>query len=480
MALDQATLEAMRRQHPAWRLLAADSAPLVASFLHRVFVVPNVRTMGQADLAEALEDTLFALREQRGADAYPKAALDYLNDWAANDKAWLRKFYPPGSDEPHFDLTPATEKALAWLAGLAERAFVGTESRLLTLFELLRQMNQGAEADPAARMRDLQRRRDEIDAEIERVAQGDVELMSDTALKERFQQFSALARELLADFREVEHNFRALDRRVRERIALWDGRKGELLQDILGERDLIADSDQGRSFRAFWDFLMSQARQEELTHLLERVLALEPVAEVATDARLKRVHYDWLEAGEHAQRTVALLSQQLRRFLDDQAWLENRRIMEMLRGIEAAALALRESPPPGEFMAIDDTAASIELPMERPMHTPAVKVALARLKLEAGDEDVDAKALYSQFVIDKAVLAQRIRRALQERTQVTLAELLKEHPLEQGLAELVAYLQLAVEQGAAMADDAQDDVVSWQLPAGPSRRARLPRVIFSR
>ena len=480
MALDQATLEAMRRQHPAWRLLAADSAPLVASFLHRVFVVPNVRTMGQADLAAALEDTLFALREQRGADAYPKAALDYLNDWAANDKAWLRKFYPPGSDEPHFDLTPATEKALAWLAGLAERAFVGTESRLLTLFELLRQMDQGAEADPAARMRDLQRRRDEIDAEIERVAQGDVELMSDTALKERFQQFSALARELLADFREVEHNFRALDRRVRERIALWDGRKGELLQDILGERDLIADSDQGRSFRAFWDFLMSQARQEELTQLLERVLALEPVAEVATDARLKRVHYDWLEAGEHAQRTIALLSQQLRRFLDDQAWLENRRIMEMLRGIEAAALALRESPPPGEFMAIDDTAASIELPMERPMHTPAVKVALARLKLEAGDEDVDAKALYSQFVIDKAVLAQRIRRALQERTQVTLAELLKEHPLEQGLAELVAYLQLAVEQGAAMADDAQDDVVSWQLPAGPSRRARLPRVIFSR
>ena len=480
MALDQATLEAMRRQHPAWRLLAADTAPLVASFLHRVFVVPNVRTMGQADLAEALEDTLFALREQRGADAYPKAALDYLNDWAANDKAWLRKFYPPGSDEPHFDLTPATEKALAWLAGLAERAFVGTESRLLTLFELLRQMDQGAEADPAARMRDLQRRRDEIDAEIERVAQGDVELMSDTALKERFQQFSALARELLADFREVEHNFRALDRRVRERIALWDGRKGELLQDILGERDLIADSDQGRSFRAFWDFLMSQARQEELTQLLERVLALEPVAQVATDARLKRVHYDWLEAGEHAQRTVALLSQQLRRFLDDQAWLENRRIMEMLRGIEAAALAVRESPPPGEFMAIDDTAASIELPMERPMHTPAVKVALARLKLEAGDEDVDAKALYSQFVIDKAVLAQRIRRALQERTQVTLAELLKEHPLEQGLAELVAYLQLAVEQGAAVADDAQDDVVSWQLPAGTSRRARLPRVIFSR
>jgi hypothetical protein len=45
----------------------------------------------------------------------------------------LRKFYPSGSDEPHFDLTPSTEKAITWLASLIERAFVGTESRLLTL-----------------------------------------------------------------------------------------------------------------------------------------------------------------------------------------------------------------------------------------------------------------------------------------------------------------------------------------------------------
>ncbi len=73
------------------------------------------------------------------------------------------------------------------------------------------------------------------------------------------------ARELLTDFREVEYNFRQLDRRVRERIALWEGSKGALLEEIMGERDLIADSDQGRSFRAFWDFLLSSRRQEELT-----------------------------------------------------------------------------------------------------------------------------------------------------------------------------------------------------------------------
>ncbi len=478
--MDIDTLEAMKRQHPAWRLLLADSAPLVASFLYRVFVLPNLRAVAQADLAEALEDALYALRERRGAGTYPKSALEYLNDWAANDKAWLRKFYPPGTDEPHFDLTPATERALAWLAGLSERSFVGTESRLLTLFELLRQMSEGSEADVDMRVAELQKRRDAIDAEIERARSGDLPLLGDTALKERFTQFTTLARELLADFREVEHNFRGLDRRVRERIALWDGSKGALLQDILGERDLIADSDQGRSFRAFWDFLMSRDRQEELTSLLERVLRLDPVAALAPDPRLARVHYDWLEAGEQAQRTVALLSQQLRRFLDDQAWLENRRIMDLLRGIEAGALALRGQAPTGVFMHIDDIAPSIDLPMERPLHAPAHKPALQGGAIRAGDEDLDAAALYSQFVVDKAALAQHVRQSLQQRSQVTLAELLDARPLQQGLAELVAYFSLAAEPGRAVIDDTQEDQVAWTTRSGQHKQARLPRVVFSR
>ena len=90
MTLDYATLELLRQSHPAWRVLRPEHAPLVASFLQRVFIVPNVRVITQADLAEALEDELFVLRDRIGAQAFPKSALDYLNDWAANDKGWRR------------------------------------------------------------------------------------------------------------------------------------------------------------------------------------------------------------------------------------------------------------------------------------------------------------------------------------------------------------------------------------------------------
>ena len=482
--LDFATLEALRAHHPAWRLLRSDHATLIASFLHRVFVVPNARVIAAADLAEALEDALYAVRQQLGESAFPRPASDYLNDWAAPDKGWLRKFYRPGTDEAQFDLTPATEKAIAWLAQLSERQFVGTESRLLMLFELLKQLDQGSEPDPARRIAELQRQRDAIDAEIGRVLGGDVPLLDDTALKDRFQQFAQGARELLSDFREVEHNFRLLDRRVRERIALWEGGKGALLEEIMSERDAIADSDQGKSFRAFWDFLLSSRRQEELSALLERALSLPAVSDLQPDARMRRVHYDWMEAGEHAQRTVAALSQQLRRFLDDQAWLENRRIMDILHGIESKALALREAPPTGDFMEIAEAGATVELAMERPLFAPAIRPAIAELTPLPGDEDIDPSALFDQVVVDKARLARHIRHALQDRAQVSLRELVAAQPLQHGLAELLAYLQLGSETFSSAVDEDRPEPIAWQAAAADgsqlTRSARLPRVIFMR
>lgn len=490
--MDHATLSLLRERHPAWRLLASPYAPLVASFLHRVFVAPNVRVMPEVDLVEALEDDLYALREQLGPDAYPKSALDYLNDWAAPDKGWLRKFYKPGTDEAQFDLTPAAEKAIAWLQTLTERPFVGTESRLLTLFALLEQISAGTEADPAKRVKELRKKRDALDAEIARVLAGEVPLLDDTAVKDRFLQFQHLARELLADFREVEHNFRQLDRKVREKIALWEGAKGELLDEIMGERDAIGNSDQGRSFRAFWDFLMSSRRQEELSERLDRVLALPAVAQLAPDPRTRRVHYDWMEAGEHTQRTVAMLSQQLRRFLDDRAFLEHRRILDLLHGIESKALALRKAMPAGTVMHIDAMGADVELPFERPLYTPSEKQRLADLALVAGKDDIDTARLFDQIVVDKARLRSAVQRALRCQPQITLRELLEAEPLRQGLAELVAYLELAHAADAGDApngwrvvvDDAHPETIHWQGSdaAGEAvmRTAHLPRVIFTR
>jgi flagellar motility protein MotE (MotC chaperone) len=316
----------LRDNSPAWRLLRADNAPLVLGFLQQVFVTDNIRSISATELASRLDDELYVLNHggsEGSSRRFPKPAKAYLDDWAAPGAGWLRKYYPEGTDEPHYDATPAVEKALQWIQSLGERDFVGTESRLKVIFELLRQIVFGTETDPDQRLAELLRQRQEIDEQIARVEAGDMPVLDETSVRDRYQQLAATARELLADFREVEENFRKLDRQLREKIAGWQGGKGELLDDVLGSRESIAGSDQGRSFQAFYGFLLSQARQEELSAMLEQVHLLTGIAE--RDPRLRHIHYDWLDAAERTQATVRQLSEQLRRFLDDQIWFENRR-----------------------------------------------------------------------------------------------------------------------------------------------------------
>ncbi|GAA0917786.1 DUF3375 domain-containing protein [Virgisporangium aurantiacum] len=476
--MDFDEVERLRRNSAAWRLLNADNAALVLTFLGAVFVDENVRSISAAELAGRLEDELQGLNERFGQVRFPKSAKAYLEDWSRSDVGWLRKYYPPGSDEVHFDATPAVEKALAWVRSLQARAFVGTESRLNIIFELLRQMVFGAEADPDRRLAELYRRRGEIDAEIERVRAGDMTIMDASAQRDRYQQFTATARGLLADFREVEANFRALDRDLREQVALWNGSKGALLDEVLGSRNAIAESDQGRSFHAFYDFLLSQQRQAEFTDLLEQVQVL-PAIEAA-DPRMRRIHYDWLDAGERTQATVRTLSEQLRRFLDDQVWLENRRVMDLLRGIEAAALRLRDLPTASFVMEIDAAAPSIALPMERPLYRTRPRDALDSSAVTVGDEVVDVSVLFEQVHVDPLRLSAGVREALRKRSQVGLAEIVGDRPLEQGLAELVTYLSLVDPAFRVVFDEARREQVQWTDADGRHRTATMPRVTFTR
>ena len=395
----------------------------------------------------------------------------------------MRASYPAGHDEPVYDLTAAAERAIEWLAGLGNRPFVGTESRLLTVIELLRQIRDGTEQDAAQRLRELEQRRSMIDQEIARVRDGQLSLLSDVAIRDRFQLVVSTARALLADLRDVEQNFRQLDRDTRTRIAQWESGKGSLLSEILAHRDDIAQSDQGRSFRAFWDFLMSPRRQQEFDTVLESVLALPAVQEMAADPRLPRMRFDWLGAGEHAQRTVARLSEQLRRFLDDRAAAENRRISELIRAIERHASRLRDRPPPGEIMAIDALAPEFSMPFNRPLFTPPLPIRFSDAPVEIGFSDADTSALFDQVYIDPAQLAGKVRRCLADSEEVPLTTVLERHPLEQGLAELVGYFRLASDEGGlvrATIHEVERDSVAWTDHGGHPRHATMPRIIFAR
>jgi flagellar motility protein MotE (MotC chaperone) len=474
--MDHADVERLRDRHPAWRLLRAGNAALVLTFLGRFFVEDNNGATPASGLAAALDDELYSLNApDPAAPRYPKPAADYLEDWAHADAGWLRRFYPLGSDEVHYDATPAFEKAYAWVTGLVVRPFVATESRLHTAVELLRQIVHGAETDPEARLAELRRRRDEISREIADVEAGNVTVLGPTALRDRYQQFAATARDLLSDFREVEENFRGLDRAARERIATWEGSKGDLLADLVGSRADINGSDQGRSFQAFHDFLLSEARQHELAELLERVQRME---QVEADRRVQKVHHDWSEAAERTQRTVRQISEQLRRFLEDQVWLENRRVLALIRSIEAAALAWRDNPP-AIGLAVDEPGVGIVLPFERPLYDARPTARVDSLLDPEADAEVDMRALFSQSFVDQARLADNIRSAIPAGSSALLSDIVGVYPVEQGAAEVVGYLALAEEDLQVSVDEHDETFIDYAY-GETARRMRMPKVTVSR
>jgi hypothetical protein len=72
-----------------------------------------------------------------------------------------------------------------------------------------------------------------------------------------------------------------------------------------------------------------------------------------------------------------------------------------------------------------------------------------------------------------------VRRALLQRPQVGLAALVRDHPLEQGLAELITYFSLADDAFDVVFDEVAEQI-RWEDGAGLVRQATVPRVTYAR
>jgi hypothetical protein len=204
---------------PPVKLLRAQNAPLLLAFLHRVFKQEHRVAVPEGQLRAALEAEL---EERRNAEpqAYVQTAAEYLVQWCSDAQGFLRRYYGPGSDEPVYELTSGSEKALLWLESLHESRFIGTESRLASIFAELETLLEQASSDPDERTCKLEERAAAIRAEVDRIrATGQVAAFTPVQINERYARILATARELLGDFRQVEDNFKRIAMEITERHA---------------------------------------------------------------------------------------------------------------------------------------------------------------------------------------------------------------------------------------------------------------------
>lgn len=478
--MDYEYIRYLKDHNPSVRLLRLENAPLIVSFLYQHFKSDNNIVLSGAELTTRLSDYLHNLRENYGDDIYPDTAKNYLERWAT--EGFLRKYYMPDSDEPMFELTPATEKAMEWIRDLDKKEFVGTESRLLKIFEILKEIVYKSSDDPQKRMAELERQRQEIEKEIEKIKAGEIEKFSETQIKERFYDVYDTARKLISDFRQIEYNFREIDRSLREKQLNSNIKKGKLLEDIFRSHDLLWQTDQGNSFRAFWEFLMSQSKQEELDDLIESVNRLPAVRDIKNDDFIDRIKVSMIEAGDKVNKTIHHLVEQLRKYLDDKTLLENKRIIEVIRGIKASALEIKDNPPADkDFITVGDKP-DIKLIMERPLFSPAKSVEIRGAELEEGNADsVDASVLYRQLYIDYDSLKNNIRELLKFKTQATLKQIIDVYPIEKGLTEILAYYDIASKDSKSFINNETTEAITIvNRETGRYFEIQAPQVIFCR
>lgn len=428
----------IRKNHPAWKLIAARNAPLIISFLYKQFIYNNLRQIAETTLINELEFWL----ERNDQEEVRKSARDYLREWSSDDYSWLRRFHERETDEVQYDLTSTAQKAIQWIAEFQEKSFIGTESRLIMIFDILNQLVTQTESDPTLRIAELERKKAEIDLEIDQIKSGNVSTLDSTQIKERFMQANTMSREILSDFRAVEQNFRELNRNTREKIAKWDKGKGELIGDYFTSQSDIYSSDQGKSFSTFFEFLMSKTAQTELDDILDKLYKLDDIKEELSRSGIDNVAFEWLEGSQHVWKTIEAMSEQLRRYVDESYLEEERRINQVIKQIEVNSLALHASVPKEFKMEIDETTPKLSLPFDRSLYNPPRKIELIDQKIIIGQAESTEDLLYAQVFVDKQQLISNIEHLLQEKPKITLSQIITRYPLSQGLTEYLAYLSL--------------------------------------
>jgi hypothetical protein len=468
---------------PTIRLLGSNHAPFILSFFHAQYKQTQRSQIPYQALIEALEFALDTAR-QIEPEGYTRAPREYLKDWI--DHQYLREYTDVQLREKVVELTPHAERALRWLDDLRERQFIGTESRLLRIFALLEDIASRSTEDVTLRLQQLERQRQEIDAEIQKIREtGQAERLTGRQIREWFLEAEDTARQMISDFREVEEKFRTTAREVYAAQLDPTLRRGDVLGGVIDADAALRESDQGRSFYAFYEFLGTQDRKEQFQEMVRQVYMLPDLTGIARpELTLRRFIWNMVDAAQKVRDQNNRLIEQLRRLLDSRALQESRRVRELIDHVKRAAIQRSENPPlERDFFHIGEDKTLVQLPMDREFWKPAEPLQITPQALVIGEaSDFDAlETLRNAFYIDEGVLRNQIETLLDFSDSATLQQVLAQYPLQKGIPELVAYLNIALTTPEHEIDMVSVEALQVQRHADHQDIiVHLPRVTFRR
>ncbi|MDB4913704.1 MAG: hypothetical protein JWM95_1348 [Gemmatimonadetes bacterium] len=462
--------------HAAVRLLRGTNASLTLAFLHRAFKEHHTIAVPESSLRARLENFLDESRQAR-PEAYPRSAAEYLQDWCGSDQVLLKKLFSDEADEPVFELTAATERALVWLEELQARPFVGAESRLELIVRQLEEIVLFSTSSVEERVRALESQRVALQAQIDSIAlTNSVPMYSAVQLSERFAIALDLARALSSDFRQLENNFKEVARSLAEEQSRPGTTKGRIVAQLLDTHAALKESPQGQSFYAFWNMLLSPRQQEHWRTLTRQAYSIDLIdSELRANRLLDRLSSRLLDEGERVVRSNERMAATLRRALESAESGEDRRLRDLIREIQKLVLARYDeassdamfvdlSGPPGVFDAFNN----------RFWHPPVIGQFESTAAFGENTLDLAAIERFRALAdLNLARLRENLRECLLRSDSIMLSEVLRTHPPREGIIEVVGYLVIAMQdpqhyvpgdQWTEVEIGIETELGSWRIP----------------
>ena len=468
----------MLRERPLWRLLAADKAPAVMGLMQSLLLEQD-KTLSSSIFYERLARELDILRSH-GYDM-PQTPQIYVADWIG--EGWLSRRFPVGASEEVFELTAEAISALRFLSGLLKPRTAATESRLATVIQQLTRLAEETDANPETRMATLVAERKRIDAEIRDLERHGVKTLPDERALERTREIIVLAEELAADFRNVRDEFDRLNRGLRQSLMESDGSRGEVLEALFAGVDLIAQSEHGKTFTAFWRLLTDTEQAATLAESLEVVTSrtFSRRLELKEKRFLQNLTVTLMAEGGTVHEVIQQFARSLKTFVQSREFQEQRRLHRLLKTAQQAALEVHAKIRPTQELNYILTLSSsrIRSVSQWELRDPSLNVADASMPdAEAAELSLeDVEDLVRQSEIDFRTLRQHLRAALVDVSQITVRELLERFPAEQGFGSVVGYVALGAKHGEMTAET---EIVSWVGSDGRHRKAKVPAIYFLR
>ena len=445
-------IEDKLRVSPSLKFLRSRNAALMISFFDDQFKVKNEIALPYDHLVKELASLIEQIRYVDEEDENSPQNLDslakakrYLEYWT--EENWLRNYIDENSKKVFNVLTKHTERVFQMLESLRDREFVGTESKFRDIFYKLEDIVSNSIVDPEARIAELERQKDSIQKEIDKIRkEGVVKTYENFQIKSRMDDVFRLTNELVGDFKEVEDNFREITKNIYEKQALQTYTKGNLLGYAFDSVDKLKESDQGKSFYSFWHFLLNESDQSNLRDLIEKsISAMDDRGLSTNDKYLRRIKTLLHSAGQKVLESNDQLGEKLSRVIAEKNSGENKKSRETIQEIRLMALQLSDAELPDDCGITLELEAQVFLPLERKLAEGQV-INEYDVQPKVAQQTADLKSLTRLFnpnLIDRKKLAKNVKNMLAERPEVTLREVLEVYPLEKGLSELVAYITLS-------------------------------------